>query len=88
MDVLFSKHAKEQMMRRGIDEETVLWVLYQPDQTIVDNEKSTIVIYQSLIKEGSQLFLLRVFVDRDKQPEVIVTLYKTTKIAKYYESEI
>ena len=88
MDIIFSKHAHKQITRRNIDYETVLMVVSQPDQIISDNEEPTIVIYQSLIKENNQLFLLRIFVNRDKCPNVIVTLYKTTKISKYYESKI
>jgi hypothetical protein len=88
MEAIFSRHAYEQMSRRGIKSETVLRVISHPDQTIYDNEEPTIIIYQSLIKENNQLFLLRVFVNKDKQPNVIVTLYKTTKISKYYESKI
>ena len=88
MDLFFSKHACEQMSRRGINHETVLNVVLRPDQIIAENDEPTIVIYQSLMKEDNQMFLLRVFVNRDKQPNVIVTLYKTTKISKYYESKI
>ena len=86
MDIFFSKHADEQMARRGINRDTVLMVVSQPDQTIVDKDDIAIVIYQSLIKEDNQMFFLRVFVNKDKQPNVVVTLYKTTKISKYYES--
>ena len=86
MDVVISKHAQEQMKRRGIDVETVLSVVTQPEQTIIDDEDAAIVVCQSLIEEDGQMFLLRVFVNTDKQPNVIVTLYKTTKISKYYES--
>jgi len=74
------------MLRRGINRETVLMVIAQPDQIIADNDDISIIIYQSLIKEDNQMFLLRVFVNKEKQPNVIVTLYKTTKISKYYES--
>ena len=88
MDLIFSKHAYEQMFRRGINHETVLMVVSRPDQTIADNEEPAIVIYQSLINENKQMFLLRVFVDVTKHPNVVVTLYKTTKISKYYESKI
>jgi len=85
MDFVFSRHAQEQMIRRGIDYQTVLSVVSAPDQMIVDGNDSDIVIYQSKIKENGLLFLLRVFVNRNKQPSIIVTLYKTTKISKYYE---
>jgi len=55
---------------------------------IVDDENMDIIICQSIIKEEGQMFLLRVFVNRDKQPNVVITLYKTTKISKYYESKV
>ena len=88
MDLIFSKHALEQMSRRGINRETVLAVVFRPDQTIVDEDNTAIIICQSLIKEDERLFLLRVFVNKDKQSNVVVTLYKTTKISKYYESKV
>jgi len=88
MDFVFSKHAHEQMLRRSINYETVLMVLSQPDQIVADNDNPALVIYQSLIKEDSQMFLLRIFVNRDKQPNMVVTLYKTSKISKYYESKV
>ena len=88
MDIIFSKHAQEQMVRRNIDYENVFLTITQPDQIIVDDKDSMIVIYQSLIKEDVGMFLLRVFVNRFQQPNVIVTLYKTTKISKYYESKV
>ena len=88
MDIIFSKHAQEQMIKRGINHDTALSVVSQPDKIIVDIEDPAIVICQSLIKENEQMFLLRVFVNRKKQPNVIVTRYKTTRISKYYESEV
>ena len=87
-DFIFSKHAREQMMRRGINYDIVLSVVSNPDQIITDDENPAIIIYQSLIKENEQLFLYRVFVNRHKQPNVIITLYKTTKISKYYEGKV
>jgi len=88
MDFVFSKHAFEQMSRRGINYETVMEVVSQPDQIIADTYEPTLVIYQSLVNIDNQMFLLRVFVNRDKHPNVIVTVYKTTKISKYYESKV
>jgi hypothetical protein len=83
MAVVFSKHAEEQMLRRGITRNVVMDTILQPDE-ILDTDAPAIVIYQSLMREKEQVFLLRVFVNRAVQPNRIVTLYKTTKIAKYY----
>jgi hypothetical protein len=83
MKFIFSNHALEQITRRKIDREMVMLALNQPQQIIENEDDSSIVIYQLLIKENEQHFLLRVFVNKNKQPNVIVTVYKTTKITKY-----
>ena len=88
MDINISGHAHEQMIRRGISYETVLMVVTQPDQIIYDSKESTIAVHQSLVKEDNQMFLLRVFVNKEKRPNVVITLYKTSKISKYYEGKV
>ena len=88
MNFVFSNHAVEQMQRRNINREDVDNTMFYPEQTLTDTENPEIRIYQSLLNENGQMFLLRVFVNIIKQPNVIVTLYKTTKIQKYYESKI
>jgi hypothetical protein len=85
---IFSKHAEEQMLRRGITHETVMFVLSHPEEILEDNEDATVIILQSLITEGNQVFLLRIFVNKDKFPHEIITLYKTSKIQKYYEGKV
>jgi hypothetical protein len=88
MDFIFSKHAEEQMLRRNISKEAVAVVVSHPEQKITDSENPDITVFQSLIKEDGQTFLLRAFVNRTRQPNVVVTIYKTTKIHKYYEGKI
>ncbi|MDR2962513.1 MAG: DUF4258 domain-containing protein [Bacteroidales bacterium] len=84
----FSNHAIEQIERRGISRETAITAMENPDQICVDTENQDLRIYHYLLKEHEQMFLLRIFVNVMKQPNVIVTIYKTTKIHKYYESKI
>jgi hypothetical protein len=86
--IIFSKHAEEQLLRRGIARETVMLVVSQPEEILADDEDATITIFQSLIKENNRCFLLRVFINKDKFPHEIITLYKTSKIQKYYEGEV
>jgi hypothetical protein len=85
---IFSKHAEEQMLRRNITRETVMFVISHPEEILADAEDTTVKIFQSLIKDGNQCFLLRVFINKDKIPQEIITLYKTSKIKKYYEGKI
>ena len=72
------------MKRRGITKEEVIKILSSPDQTIEVGAGR--VILQSLIKRGDplQTYLLRVFVDIDRQPAEIITTYLTSKIDKYW----
>ena len=86
MNFIFSKHADEQMVRRSLKRSVVEAVFLKPEQVLEDENDEDIKIHQSIVKEGDILFLYRVFVNTKVQPNMIVTLYKTTKIDKYYES--
>lgn len=88
MDFDFSIHAIEQMTLRGISEDEVSMVLQSPHQVIFDSEISEIVVYQSVFKNlQGQNYLIRVFVNRTKNPKLVVTVYKTSKILKYWKDE-
>ena len=74
------------MVRRSLKRSVVEVVFLKPEQVVEDENDEDIKIHQSIVKEGNILFLYRVFVNTKVQPNMIVTLYKTTKIDKYYES--
>ncbi|OFX62043.1 MAG: hypothetical protein A2066_05660 [Bacteroidetes bacterium GWB2_41_8] len=81
MEFEFSKHAIDQMGYRSISKETVLSIVLQPD-TIVDQDETT-RIYSKLVYKDSKKYLYRVFVNYLKDPMIIITVYKTSKIEKY-----
>jgi hypothetical protein len=88
MEFDFSIHAKEQMTLRGISQDEVKVILQSPQQVIYDSEISEIEIYQSIFKNlQDQNYLIRVFVNRTKNPKLVVTVYKTSKILKYWKDE-
>ena len=76
----FSKHARERMKSRGISADEVTDVIEHPDNTITQPCKT---IYQKKIDRKNSLYLYRVFVNTCKDPELIITVYRTTKIDKY-----
>lgn len=80
-------HARDQMVRRQITEEDVAKVLAAPEQT--ETVRKGREIYQSLLQSGepSKTYLLRVFVDIDRIPPEVVTVYRTSKVAKYWRTE-
>ncbi len=76
MNFVFSKHALEQMELRGISKTIVEQILENPSQT---KEEDGIKIYQSIVDN----YLIRIFVNENKDPKLIITVYKTSKIKKY-----
>ncbi|MCX6287266.1 MAG: DUF4258 domain-containing protein [Bacteroidetes bacterium] len=85
MDYIFSQHALEQMSKRDIPKETVENILRNPDQKAL---QADLTVFQSIERSESSEFLIRVFVNLRKSPPLVVTVYKTSKIDKYYEGKI
>jgi Domain of unknown function (DUF4258) len=82
MNFVFSKHALEQMELRSISKSIVEEILASPDQIKAEEGK---MVYQSVVEKGR--YLIRIFVN-DESPKTVITVYKTSKISKYYESKI
>ena len=78
-----SRHALDQMQLRNISEKIVYDILLNPDQIRLEDEKK---VYQSIVENGRSL--IRIFVNHKKNPKVVVTVYKSSKIKKYYEAKI
>lgn len=76
MNFAFSKHALGQMELRGISKIVVARILENPLQI---REEDGIKIYQSIVDN----YLIRIFVNENKDPKLIITVYKTSKIKKY-----
>ena len=59
-------------------------VLEEPDQ--VDEVRPDRRVYQSKIKlkDSNRTYLIRVFIDIDREPIEVVTVYRTSKIEKYW----
>jgi hypothetical protein len=85
MEFYISKHATDQMKLRGIEENIVSGILHSPQQVIVNDDKT---IYQSVFTENEKQFLIRIFVNHLKIPNTVITVYKTSKIGKYYEGNL
>jgi hypothetical protein len=80
---VFSDHAANQINRRGITPEDVREVLANP-LSIAPSREGRVVIQGLVISEISRRStLLRIFVNVDRNPPVIVTAYKTSKLEKY-----
>ncbi len=78
-----SRHARDEMNRRGIPLNIVEIVLQNPGQ-IVD-EHGNKKAYQSIIDARTgKNYLVRVILNDTVDPAKVVTVYKTSKIEKYW----
>ena len=72
------------MRNRNISMEIVLKILEDPKEIIFENERT---IYQSIVSfENEKEYLVRIIVNSLKNPKTVITVYKTSKLKKYYES--
>lgn len=79
-----SDHARSQMRERDIEETLVRAVLDHPDQ-IVPEYGGRQARQSRLVVQG-RTFLLRVIVDERVQPPLMVIVYRTSRIAKYWKT--
>lgn len=85
MNYEFSIHVQQEMTRRGISLTQVEAVLSAPDQKVP--EHSGVVCYQSKVEIDQKQYLVRVMVNETLTPMKVVTVYRTSKISKYWETE-
>lgn len=84
LNFAFTDHALSEMARRQITEEEVRTALAKPEQ--MEMVRDGRAVYQSRLEMGNppKIYLLRVFVDIDPVPPFVVTVYRTSKIEKYW----
>ena len=85
MEFKLSRHAREEMERRGISQSMLESVLENPQQVI--DEVRGKKIYQSQVDiGGGKIYLLRAVVFEEADPPLVITVYRTSKIAKYWRT--
>jgi hypothetical protein len=83
MNFELSKHAREEMTRRDIPLQTVESVLSSPQQVVLDSTGKR--VYQSKVElEAGKTYLIRVVMNEKSDVPVVVTVYRTSKIEKYW----
>ena len=79
---VITPHAVFEMARRGIAEGIVRDVLAEPEQRHPVWEGRDVL--QSRLAFAGKTYPVRVFVDVDRSPAEVVTVYRTSQIAKYW----
>ncbi len=82
--IALSRHASEQAARRGLSEEIVLAVARAPNQRIVVRPGRELRQSRVAMPADGSSYLVRVVVDLGPTDETVVTVYRTSKIEKYW----
>ena len=77
-----SAHARRQMRLRRISADVIRRVMLAPDQRFADYGGREILQARLSLADGQ--YLVRVFVDVERALPEVVTVYRTSKIAKYW----
>ena len=80
-----TSHAFLEMARRGIGETIVRRVLTTPEQRRPVRPGRDVL--QSRIEFSTEVYLVRVFVDVDRKPAEVATVYRTSNLMKYWGTE-
>ena len=79
-----SAHVQQEMTRRGIPLAVVESVLAAPAQKVP--EHGDVVCYQSQVEINQKPYLVRVMMNEKTTPPKVVTVYRTSKISKYWKA--
>lgn len=85
--VSLTEHARSEAQRRGISEETVLQIARAPEQRVAASSGRE--IRQSRVRDpvSGKLHLVRVVVESGPDEDTIVTVYRSSKIRKYWSEQ-
>ena len=83
MNYRLSRHATEEMARRGISVQTVESILDNPQQVVLDATGKR--VYQSKVDfHAGKTYLVRVVINEEGDVPLVVTVYRTSKVEKYW----
>ena len=83
---VITPHAAFEMERRKVAERIVRDLLAAPEQRYAVRHGRDVL--QSRIPSAGKPYLVRVFVDVDRSPAEVVTVYLTSRIAKYWREAL
>ncbi len=82
MNFVLTDHARSEAQRRQIPLEWIESTMMQPEQ--VSSGTNNRKVYQSRIVADGKTYLVRLIVEDGHQPPVVVTVYRTSKLEKYW----
>lgn len=85
MRYVLTDHARSQMIRRQVPAHLVEAVMSDPEQRF--EVRGGRHVLQSRFRLADGLYLFRVFADVDRDPAEVVTVYRTSRVTRYWRPE-
>jgi Domain of unknown function (DUF4258) len=83
-EYVITPHARFEMSRRGLSDDMVRRILSTPEQQLDVRPGRVVVLSRESMSAPGKVYLIRVVVNFDRQPAEEVTVYRTSKISKYW----
>jgi hypothetical protein len=84
---VITPHAAYEKSRRGLDEVVVRQVLRAPEQCAVGRPGRVLLQSRMGFGDPPEEFLIRVFVEIDRDPAEVGTAYRASKLEKYWRRD-
>ncbi len=83
--IFWHGHAKQRLLERSIDSKIVLLAIREPEQVLPKGKLK--VLHRRYYETGHRKhYLLRVFIEEGAHEIVVYSVYKTSKIDKYWRA--
>ncbi len=83
MEIRLTDHAKKQLAYRDVSQNQVIAIALSPEQIIEESDVPSIA--QSRVIEDGKTYLIRVAFRDEADVRVVITVYKTSKVKKYWQ---
>lgn len=87
MEVVLTRHAREMAARRQIDEALIRRVAQQPDQRLPGVEGAVVLQSRFADPHTGKTMLVRLVAEQAPGKIRILTVYKTSRVEKYWKRE-
>ncbi|MEO8611796.1 MAG: hypothetical protein ABI690_28110 [Chloroflexota bacterium] len=83
MEIRLTDHAEKQIAYRELGQQQIIQIALNPEQIIAEPDLP--LIAQSRVIEDGKIYLIRIAFRDEDQIRLVITVYKTSKVSKYWQ---
>jgi hypothetical protein len=82
--IVITEHARLEALRRGIELDLMLSIIERPQETVLAKKNRLVLQSKYYDKIAGKEMLLRVIVESEESTVKVISVYRTSKIDKYW----